>query len=146
SGAKAFVQGAAATPTPLLEALVARTDLEGVRLYHLHTDGPCPWVDPSLDGRITSVSLFTGPGCRKAIAEGRADFIPIFLKDIPRLFTSARVALDVAIVQLSPPDVHGQCTLGTSVDTALAATQSAQLVLAEINKQMPRTQGNTMVP
>jgi acyl-CoA hydrolase len=140
-----FVQGAAATPTTLLEALCLRRDLEGVRLYHLHTAGPGHFADPEHNGRFRSISLFTGPPLREAVAAGRADFMPIFLSDIPGLFLSGRIPLDVALVQLSPPDAHGNCTLGTSVDTARAAVDSARFVVAEINAQVPRTHGNTAV-
>jgi acyl-CoA hydrolase len=146
SGTNIFVHGACATPTALLHALAARDDLDDVRLYHLHTAGDAPFADAEHAGRLHSVSLFTGAPLRKAIAEGRADFIPIFLSDIPSLFESGQVALDAAIVQLSPPDAHGMCSLGTSVDTAKAATDHARIVLAEINEQMPRTHGNTVVP
>jgi len=145
SGMKIFVHGAAATPTPLLQALCARQDLEAIRLYHLHLDGDIPFAEPALQDRFLSVSLFTGPALRKPIAEGRADFMPVFLADIPGLFTSRVIDLDVALVQLSPPDRHGFCTLGTSVDTAKAAVDSARIVIAEINEQMPRTHGNTVV-
>jgi acyl-CoA hydrolase len=141
-----FVHGAAATPTPLLDALVARRDLEGVTLYHMHTNGPAPFADPAHAGRFFSVSLFTGPPLRAAVDEGRADFVPIFLSDIPGLFSSGRVPLDVALLQLSPPDRHGFCSLGTSVDTALAASRAARIVIAEINERMPRTLGYTLVP
>ncbi len=146
SGANVFVHGAAATPVPLLDALAAREDLDGVTLYHLHTEGTSHFVAPEVKGRIRSVSLFTGPDLRGPIAEGRADFMPIFLSDIPRLFTSRAVPLHVALVQLSPPDRHGLCTLGTSVDAARAAVDSADLVIAEINQQMPRTLGASTVP
>jgi acyl-CoA hydrolase len=146
SGDKVFVHGAAATPTPLLQALAARTDLEGVELYHLHLDGPCDFADPACDGRIYSYSLFTGPALRRPVAEGRADFVPVFLSDIPDLFASGRIPLDAAILQLSPPDQHGHCTFGPSVDTALAAAQSARTVIAEINQRMPRTKGNSFFP
>jgi 4-hydroxybutyrate CoA-transferase len=146
SGMRVFVHGGAATPAPLLEALAARRDLEGVRLYHLHTMGPAPFAAPEVEGRLLSVSLFIGAPLRPAVAEGRADFMPIFLSDIPWLFTSAQVPLDVALVQLSPPDMHGLCTLGTSVDAAKAAADSARVVIAEINARMPRTHGNTVVP
>jgi 4-hydroxybutyrate CoA-transferase len=146
SGARVFVHGAAATPTPLLEALCRRSDLEGVRLYHLHTNGPCHFTDPAHAGRFRSVSLFTGHPARKAVEEGRADFVPVFLSDIPALFTTRRIPLDAALLQLSPPDDHGICTLGTSVDTAKAAAQSASVLIAEINARMPRTHGNTAVP
>jgi 4-hydroxybutyrate CoA-transferase len=146
SGMRIFIHGAAATPTPLVCAMVARLDLENVRLYHLHTTGPAPFAEPDAAPRFTSVSLFTGAPLRKAIEAGRADFMPIFLSDIPRLFSSGRVPLDVALLQLSPPDRHGNCTLGTSVDTAKAAADSARIILAEINEQMPRTHGNSVVP
>jgi acyl-CoA hydrolase len=146
SGARVFLHGAAATPTPLVEALARRRDLANVRLYHLHTSGPAPFVDPEHDGRFRSVSLFTGPPVREAVNEGRADFIPIFLSDIPRLFIDRIIPLDVALLQLSPPDRHGYCTLGTSVDAALAASHAATHVIAEINERMPRTHGNTLVP
>ena len=146
SGQRAFVHGAAATPTPLLQALCRRTAVENVSLYHLHLAGDCPIAAPEHRGRFVSNSLFTGAAMRKPIEEARADFIPVFLSDIPRLFKSRRIPLDVAIVQLSPPDRHGQCTLGPSVDAALAAVQTAPVVLAEINERMPRTIGHTAVP
>jgi 4-hydroxybutyrate CoA-transferase len=146
SGARVFVHGAAATPTPLLEALAARPDLEGVRLYHLHTAGAASVMTPEVAGRLRSVSFFVGPEARVAVADGRADFMPVFLSDIPALFTSRAVPLDIALVQVSPPDRHGQMSLGTSIDAARAAVDSAHVVLAEINERMPRTLGNAMVP
>jgi acyl-CoA hydrolase len=145
-GARVFVHGAASTPTPLVEALARRRDLAEVTLYHLHTTGPAPFVDPEHEGRFLSVSLFAGPPVRDAIDEGRADFVPIFLSDIPRLFLDRVRPLDVALLQLSPPDRHGYCTLGTSVDAALAAAYAATLIIAEINERMPRTHGNTLLP
>ena len=146
SGMHVFVHGAAATPTPLLEALAGRADLDDVRLYHLHTNGPARFAEPECRGRLRSISLFTGAPVRAAIERGDADFIPIFLSDIPSLFLQRQVPLDVALLQVSPPDAHGYCTLGTSVDTALAASQAARYIVAEINEQMPRTLGNTLVP
>jgi 4-hydroxybutyrate CoA-transferase len=146
SGDRVFVHGAAATPVPLVDALAARHDLEGVRLYHLHTEGTTSFLAPEVSRALRSVSFFVGPDAREAVAAGRADFIPIFLSDIPALLTSRAVPLDVAIVQLSPPDRHGMCSLGTSVDAARAAVDTARVVLAEINDRMPRTHGNTGVP
>ncbi len=145
SGQRIFVHGAAATPTPLLDALCRRQDLSDIRLYHLHTTGPSPFLEPQHHGKITSVSLFSGANTRKAIQEGHADYIPIFLSDIPDLFCSRTIPLNVAFVQLSPPDHHGLCTLGTSVDAARAAFDSADIVIAEINEKMPRTHGHTAV-
>jgi acyl-CoA hydrolase len=146
SGMRVFVHGAAATPTPLLDALVRSTGLRDVTLYHLHTAGPAPFVDPEHRHRFRSVSLFTGAPVRQAIDEGAADFMPVFLSDIPALFLSGRIPLDVALLQLSPPDGHGYCSLGTSVDAALAAALSARFIVAEINERMPRTLGHTLVP
>ena len=146
SGMRIFIHGAAATPTTLVDALTRRTDLENVTIYHLHTAGPAPFAEPGQEGRFLSVSLFTGQPLRAAIDAGRADFMPVFLSDIPSLFESGLIPLDVAFLQLSPPDRHGYCTLGTSVDAALAASRSARMVVGEINEQMPRTLGNTLVP
>ncbi len=146
SGDHVFVHGAMATPIELLNALAERTDLENVQLYHLHTSGECRFAEPGQKGRLFSNSLFTGPSLRQPIAEGRADFVPVFLSDIPSLFLSGRVKLDVALLQLSLPDKHGDCTLGPSIDTAMAASRAADMVIAEINERMPRTTGNTVVP
>jgi 4-hydroxybutyrate CoA-transferase len=146
SGMRVFVHGAAATPAPLIDALVGNARLSDVTLYHLHTGGPAPFVDAEHRHRFRSVSLFAGPPVRTAINEGAADFVPIFLSDIPKLFLTRTIDLDAALLQLSPPDAHGYCTLGTSVDAALAASLSARHIIAEINEQMPRTLGNTLVP
>lgn len=146
SGMNVFVHGAAATPTPLLEAMVRRADLHDVRLYHMHLDGPIPFADPQYSPRFRSISLFTGAALRTPIAEGRADFMPVFLSDIPGLFLNGQIRLDAALVQVSPPDAHGLCSLGTSVDSALSAIQTAPLILAEINERMPRTHGHGSFP
>lgn len=150
SGDRVFVHGADATPRPLLEALVARASdaaggLADVHTYHLHLGGS-DLLAGAPPERIRAHAFFVDAGLRGAVAEGRADFVPVFLSDIPRLFTSGRIALDVALVQLSPPDPHGLCTLGTSCDAARAAIDTARIVLAEINDQMPRTHGHTAVP
>jgi acyl-CoA hydrolase len=146
NGHRVFVHGACATPTTLVKAMAAREDLEHVRLYHLHLAGELGFEAPDKKDRFFSYSLFTGPALRKPIAEARADFIPVFLSDVPGLFSNQIIPLDVAMVQLSPPDEHGNCTLGTSVDGALAASRSAWIVLAEINERMPRTMGHSVVP
>ncbi|MBK6488429.1 MAG: acetyl-CoA hydrolase/transferase family protein [Gemmatimonadetes bacterium] len=145
SGMRVFVHGAAATPTPLLQALSARTDLDDVRLYHMHLEGEAPWTAPGIAERIRSVALFVGPSMREPVAAGRADYVPVFLSDIPALFVNGVIPLDVALVQLSPPDRHGYCSLGTSVDSARAAVDTARFVVAEINERMPRTLGNTAI-
>jgi 4-hydroxybutyrate CoA-transferase len=146
SGANVFIHGACATPAPLIDALCCRNDLEQVRLYHLHTAGPAPFAAAGREREFRSVSFFTGAPLRQAVLEDRADFIPIFLSDIPGLFYTRAVELDVAIVQVSPPDKHGNCSLGTSCDAAKAAVDTARIVIAEVNQQMPRTHGNNVVP
>ncbi|MEO6001936.1 MAG: acetyl-CoA hydrolase/transferase C-terminal domain-containing protein [Opitutus sp.] len=146
SGTNVFLHGACATPAPLVEALCHRRDLADVRLYHLHTAGPAPFAARGRENEFRSISLFTGAPLRQAIAESRADFVPIFLSDIPGLFLDGAVKLDVAVLQVSPPDAHGLCSLGTSCDAAKAAAETARLVIAEINEQMPRTHGNNVLP
>jgi acyl-CoA hydrolase len=146
SGTSIFLHGEAATPTPLVEALAARHDLSDVRICHLHLDGPAPFADPGREGEFRSEALFVSGPVRAAVREGRADFVPVFLSDVPGLFTSRTVDLDVALLQLSPPDRHGLCSLGVSVDAAKAAAETARLIVAEINERMPRTYGNNSVP
>jgi 4-hydroxybutyrate CoA-transferase len=146
SGMRVFVHGAAATPTPLIDALAARTDLENVTTYHLHLEGRVAFAEPEHEQRFHPVSLFTGASLREAVNEGRAVYTPVFLSDVPLLFASGRIPLDAALLQLSPPDKHGFCTLGTSADAAVAASRHARILIAEINERMPRTHGNTLVP
>lgn len=145
SGMNVFVHGAAATPHALIDAMVARGDLTDITLYHLHLDGKPAFLEPEHQDRFRSVSFFTGACARGPIAEGRADFIPVFLSDIPGLIESGRIRMDAALLQLSMPDQQGFCSLGTSVDAARAAAMTAPVVLAEINARMPRTHGMTEV-
>lgn len=146
SGDRVFLHGAAATPHALLRALTARAhELVGVEIVHLHANGPAPHVAPGVAGHLRHRALFIGDNTRQAVNEGRADFVPIFLSDIPHLFTSGALPLDIALLHVSPPDHHGYCSLGTSVDAAKAAAQSARLVIAQINRQMPRTLGDSFV-
>jgi 4-hydroxybutyrate CoA-transferase len=144
--AHVFIQGAAMTPTPLLQALCARRDLAHVTVYHLHLDGDVPFSAPEHCERIRSVSFFTGPALRGPVNRGDADFVPVFLKDVPLLFRHGVVELDACFVRVSPPDRHGLCTLGVSVDAALEATRRAKLVLAVIDENVPRTHGHSVVP
>jgi 4-hydroxybutyrate CoA-transferase len=143
---KVFVHGAAATPTALLDAMVERTDLEGVELFHLHLSGPCRFTQARYQDAFIPNPLFTDHGMRRPVEEGRAFFMPVFLSDVPALFATRRIPLDAALVSLSPPDEHGLCTLGTSIDAAKTATEHASMILAEINEQLPRTHGATVVP
>jgi 4-hydroxybutyrate CoA-transferase len=143
SGDRIFIHTAAAAPQVLVKALAERGDeLRNVQIYQLHTEGPAPYADEQYQDSFRVHSLFTGANMRDAVQDGRADFVPVFLSDIPRLFRRGVIPLDVAILQVSPPDAHGYVTLGVSVDTSLAAAQSAKVLIAEINPQMPRTQGD----
>ena len=127
SGQRVFVHGGAAVPRALLAALVARAgELRDVELVHLHTLGPAPYAAPELAGSFRHRALFVGANVREAVQAGRADFVPVFLSDIPDLFRSGRLPLDVALLNVSPPDAHGFCSLGTSVDVAKAAAESAR--------------------
>ena len=146
SGQRIFLHGGAATPTPLLEALAERgRDLEGVETVSLHLEGPAPHVDPALDGHIRHNALFIGANVRQAVQEGRADFTPVFLSDIARLFADGTLPLDVALIQVAPPDEHGYCSFGVSVDVARPAAGLAKYVVAEVNRQMPRTLGESTI-
>lgn len=141
-----FIQGAAATPQVLIQALVAQgARLQHTELYHLHTNGHVPYVDPEQWPYFHVNALFTGGNLRAAIADGYADYIPVFLSEVPLLFRRGIIKLDAALIHVSPPDAHGYCSLGTSVDVALAAIDTATLVIAQINPQMPRTHGDGMV-
>jgi acyl-CoA hydrolase len=146
SGDRVFVHTAAACPRQLVIALAARApELRNVEIVHLHTDGPAPYLDPSCAGSFHHLALFVGPNARQAVAEGRADYLPVFLSEIPALFRSGRLPIDVALVQVSPPDRHGFCSLGVSVDASRAAVQCARHVVAQVNPNMPRTHGDALL-
>jgi len=146
SGQQVFVQGGAATPTPLIEALVARAaELRDVGILHVHTEGPAPHLAPEMDGHFRHRALFIGANARAAIHEGRADYVPVLLSDIPELFTNGILPLDAVFLNVTPPDEHGFCSLGTSVDCTLAATHAARTVVALINPAIPRTLGDSFI-
>jgi len=146
SGQSVYVHGASATPDVLLAALVDRaSELEDVKLIHLHIEGPGPHLAPEMAGHFRHLALFIGPNARKAINEGRAEYIPAFLSDVPRLFRRRILPLDAVLINVTPPDEHGFCSLGTSVDGTLAAIESADLVIAQLNRAMPRTLGDAFV-
>lgn len=146
SGQSVYVHGASATPETLLAALTARAaDLEDVKLIHLHIEGPGPHLAPEMAGHFRHLALFIGPNARRAINEGRAEYIPAFLSDVPHLFRRRILPLDAVLINVTPPDEHDFCSLGTSVDGTLAAIESADLVIAQLNRGMPRTLGDAFV-
>lgn len=142
-GDKIFMHTAAAAPQVLAQALADRADeLKEVQIYHMHVEGDAPYAKEEYSGSFRVNNMFVGRNLRKAVNEGRADFIPIFFSEVPYLFKSRTIDLDVAMLQVSPPDRNGFCTLGVSVDTSLAAAQSAKRLIAEVNPNMPRTMGD----
>jgi len=129
SGEHVFLHGGAATPSLLLDALVARApELREVSIVHLHCEGPAPHLVPAMAGHLRHRALFIGANARDAVNDGRADYIPVFLSDVPQLFARGQLPVDIALINVSPPDGHGFCSLGLSVDVALAAVRAAKVV------------------
>jgi len=146
SGWRVFVQGAAATPTVLLDALARRADaLHDVETVHLHLEGTAPHAAPEVAHAFRPNAFFCGANIRKAVSEGRADYMPIFLSEIPLLFRRGILPLDAALLHVSPPDAHGYVSLGTSVDAAVAATETARVLIGQVNPNMPRSLGDGAV-
>jgi acyl-CoA hydrolase len=148
SGQQVYVHCAAAAPSVLLDALVARAaakDLTDVSVVHLHIEGPGPHLAPEMARHFRHRALFIGPNAREAIEDGRADYVPVFLSDVPHLFSSGVIALDAVFVNATPPDVHGFCSLGTSVEAMLAAVRAAKTVIVQFNRSMPRTLGDSFL-
>jgi 4-hydroxybutyrate CoA-transferase len=146
SGEQIYIHGAAATPSVLLDALVDRApELDDVRIVHLHVDGPGPHLQPEMAGHFYHRALFIGPNARAAVNEGRAEYIPAFLSDIPSFFRRRILPLDAVLINVSRPDAHGYCSLGTSVDALPAAIRAATIVIAQLNASMPRTLGDGFV-
>jgi 4-hydroxybutyrate CoA-transferase len=146
SGDRIYLHCAAATPSILLDALVARApELRDVVVVHLHCEGPGPHLAPDMAGHFRHRALFIGPNARAAVNEGRADYVPIFLSDVPRLFRSGGQPLDAVFVNATPPDAHGFCSLGTSIEAMHAAIWAARTVIVQFNRSMPRTLGDAFI-
>ena len=145
TGNRVFIHGSACTPLYLLRELTKHKDrLKDVEVISITLQGKVEIANPGFEQAFHINSLFVSEPVRKAVMEGRADFIPAFLSDIPDMIRSV-LPVDVAIVQVSPPDIHGYCTLGTSVDIARTAVNCAKYVIAQVNPQMPRTHGDGMI-
>jgi acetyl-CoA hydrolase len=144
SGDRVYVQGGAATPGALVEALVARSRLlTDIEIVHLHTEVPAPYVAPGMERSFRHNALFIGPNVRDAVQRGQADYTPIFLSEIPSLFLpGGALPLDAAFIHITPPDDAGFCSLGVSVDCALAAASHARTVIAQVDASLPRTGGH----
>jgi 4-hydroxybutyrate CoA-transferase len=146
SGARVFLHSVAAAPRRLVEAMTARAgELRVVEVVSLHTEGPAPYAAPEMAKSFRVNALFVGANIRRAVEEGRADYVPVFLSEVPSLFRSGILPLDVALVHVSPPDRHGFCSLGVSVDVACAAVQTARTVIAQVNPRMPRSHGDGLI-
>lgn len=146
SGDRVFVHGSAATPQCLLNALARRApELRGVELVAISTLGDLEITNPAYRDSFYFNSLFVSANIREAVNTGRGDYIPIFLSEISRLFEKGILPLDVALLHVSPPDKHGYCSLGTSVDVARSACRYAKRIIAQVNPNMPRTHGDGFV-
>jgi len=146
SNQRVFIHGGAATPTALVDAMVEEANrLRDVELIHLHTSGDAQYADPEYARSFRVANLFVGNNIRHRLDGDRVDYLPCFLSEIPQLFRSGRRALDAALVQVSPPDKRGYCSLGVSVDVARAAVESAKVVIAQVNRHMPRVHGDGFV-
>ncbi len=146
SGHRVFIHGGVCTPTYLLKELAKESNrLKNVEIVSITVKGDVEIVQPQYQEAFHINSLFVSTPVRQAVAEGRADFIPVFLSDIPDLFRRKLLELDVAIVQVSPPDVHGYCSLGLSIDIARSAVDNAKKIIALVNPRMPRTHGDGMI-
>jgi acyl-CoA hydrolase len=142
SGDRIFIHGAAMTPPVLIDALINRADeLKQIEIIHLHTEGQALYATSRYNKTFHTNSLFVAHNLRQAVNEENADYIPIFLSEIHLLFKKNNLRPHIAFIQVSPPDQHGYCSLGASVDITLAATQAAKIVIAEMNDQAPRTHG-----
>lgn len=146
SGDRVFVTGNCSVPKVLLSALVDRAaELHDVEIIQVLAIGDAPYADPSMEGHLRVNTLFISDSVRQAVNEGRADFTPMMLSEIPRLFLDGLLPIDVALIQVSPPDEHGFCSFGVEVGVTKSAAQIAKKVIAEVNPQMPRTLGDAFI-
>jgi acetyl-CoA hydrolase len=146
SGDTVFVGSGCAAPNLLLEALVRRADeLRDVEIIHMMTYSDAPYVRPGLEKHFRHNALFCGANVRTAIGEGRADYTPIFLNEIPELIRSGKKKIDVALIQVTPPDAFDFCSMGIDCAATLEATRSAKYVVAEVNANMPYVHGENFI-
>lgn len=140
---RVFIHGSAATPLALVKALLQRAgEIKDVELVAISTFGDFDWNHPPIKESFYFNSLFVSANVRDWVNSEFGDYVPVFLSEIPRLFTNGVLPIDVAMVHVSPPDQHGYCSLGTSIDAAKSAVQTAKKVIAQVNPQMPRTHGD----
>ncbi len=141
-----FIHSAAAVPQILVQAMTARhAELSNVSIYSIHTEGDAPYAAEGMQQAFNVKPFFVGANVRENIQANRGSYIPVFLSEVPALFRNSTISLDIALISVSPPDEHGFCSLGTSVDITLAAIQTAKIIIAQINKYMPRTHGDGFI-
>jgi 4-hydroxybutyrate CoA-transferase len=146
SGMRVYIHPGCAEPEALVEALMARGPfVKNVEIVHLLTLGRADYIAPQMEGHFRHNAMFIGGNVRQAVNEGRADYTPVFLSQIEALFESGQMGIDVALIQVSPPDEHGFCSFGVGVDTTLTAARQAKFVVAQVNDQMPRTYGDSFI-
>jgi 4-hydroxybutyrate CoA-transferase len=143
---KILIHSNCAFPANIVEALVKRKDeLEQVEIYHALTVGELPYLRPGMEGHFIHNATFIGRNSREAVQEGRADFTPIFLSEIPLLFKNGKIKLNVALIHVSPPDEHGFCSYGVEVGLTKTGAETAGIIIAQVNKNMPRTLGDSFI-
>lgn len=146
SGDRVYIQAAAAAPQILINALTERhEELKNVEICHLHTEGKAPYADIKYKDSFCVNSFFVGGNVRPTLKQGNGSYTPVFLSELPLLFKRNIIPIDVAMIQVSPPDKHGYCSLGVSIEATLAAISNAKHVIAQINKYMPRTHGDGII-
>lgn len=146
SGQRICIGSGCGEPQLLVHALIGRAaELKDVEIVHLLTMGVADYVKPEYAAAFRHNAFFVGGNVREAVNDGRADFVPIFLSEIPRLFSSGRLPIDAALIQVSPPDEHGFCSFGVSVDIIKPAAENAKIIIAEVNDQTPRTLGDSFI-
>jgi 4-hydroxybutyrate CoA-transferase len=146
SGSNLFIQTGAAAPQQLIRSLMERAkELRDITIYQMHTEGKAPYADPQWKDIFKVNCFFIGANLRKAVQEGRADYIPLFLSEIPSLFRKKIIEIDFALIHVSIPDEHGYCSLGVSVDIAPSVLENCGCIIAQVNPLMPRTYGDAVI-
>lgn len=143
SGDRVFIHSVAMAPRELIEAMCGRyEELKDVEVVHIHTEGAAPYVEKPYNQAFRHNACFVGGNVRSAVQAGDADYVPVFLSEVPNLFRRGIMPVDVALISVSPPDAHGYCSLGASVDVTLGALEVAKMVIAEVNPRVPRVNGD----
>ena len=146
SNSRVFIHSVAAAPQSLIEAMMHYSNaLRNVEIIQLHTEGPAPYAEPGMEQSFKVNAFFVGSNIREAVNAGRAEYMPIFLSEVPMLFRRGLMPVDCALIQVSPPDAHGFCSLGISVDIAKAVLEHSTTIIAQINEHMPRTHGDGFI-